>query len=259
MVDLPPPLFSLDHPLAGCEAKLRRAQEHLELLDNAIGAYLDGHSEVISRVGAFDPETNIVRWKVLPVKEPDIRLAAIIGEFVHDLRSTLDHLAFELSFLDTGGVIPPRTIAFPCCLTRDIEVKNAPPPWNSKTVQKRKLAGINAAHRAMIYRAQPCYRRNDTASSAAIARRPRRALADLKDLWNHDKHRSLQPIASAPFHIHGDETSIIPYDCWPIGPLRLEPAVLGSPLKEGTTAFWMMVKPMGPEPKVEWRSQSAWS
>jgi hypothetical protein len=239
----PHTVFPSDHPLAGCEAKLRRAHENLELLDNKVGSYLDGHSEPIPTVGQLDPETKRhVRWRIGPVIEPGLLLAAIVGDFIHDLRSALDHLAFELSFRDTGGVIPDRNIAYPCCRTRQA--------WNgSKT--EAKLKGINKTHRAMIYRTQPCYRRKDTTvDPRALARRPRRALADLEDFWNHDKHRTLQPIASAPFHVHGGE-DVIPYDCIPTGPVSIDPSILGRPLTEGAQAFWMPVEPAGPNPHVE--------
>lgn len=195
------PQLPPDHPLAGCEAKLRRAQQNLELLDNEIGGYLDRHPEPIPRVGEFDHETSEhIRWRFRPIKHPDPILGALIGDYIHDLRSTLDHLAFELSFLDTGGKIPPHTIAFPCCRVRKYAA-GSPPAWDSDTTRK-KLRGINARHRAMIYRAQPCYRRKDMSTSVrTTTRRRRNALADLEDLWNHDKHRTLEPVASAPFDI----------------------------------------------------------
>src|ERR1039458_7021826 len=179
-----------DHPLAGCEAKLLRAQQNLTLLDDEIGAYLDRHVAPIPTVGRFNPQTNRVVWAFRAVEEPDPMLSAVIGDFIHDLRSTLDHLAFELSFLDSGGVIPNRKIAFPCCHTRTA--------WRSGTTEA-KLKGINASHRAMIYKAQPCYRRKDTPTAKTMAHRRRQALADLEDFWNDDKHRTLQPVASAPF------------------------------------------------------------
>jgi hypothetical protein len=178
------PQLPSNHPLAGCEAKLRRAQQNLELLDDEIGSYLDRHAEPIPRVGEFDRETNgHIRWCFRLIEHPDPILGALIGDYVHDLRSTLDHLAFELSFLDTRGKIPPRTIAFPCCRVRD-PVTGGPPAWNSKTTRK-KLVGINKRHQALIYRVQPCYRHRDTLTSPRTAARWRRnALADLEDFWS---------------------------------------------------------------------------
>ena len=239
----PERVFPLDHPLAGCEAKLARAHQNFELLDEELRRYLQGHGDAISHVGQLDPETQRhIRSRVGPVVEPDLILAALIGDFIHDLRSLLDHLAFELSFCDSGGVIPSRKIAFPCCRKRA--------EWGRPRVQVDKLGGINKTHRAMIYRRQPCYRRKDAPTNArTIARRARRPLADLQDFWDHDKHRTLQPVASAPFHIHGDNP--IPHDCIPTGELRMEPSILGRPLKEGTESYWMPVEPFGPDPYVE--------
>ena len=232
--------FPRDHPLAGCEAKLIRAQQNLKLLDDEIGGFLDGHSEPIPRVGQLDPETKRrILWVIGPVNKPDLTLAAVIGDYIHDLRSALDHLAFELSFRDTGGVIPDNKIAFTRCRTRTA--------WDGKLTQA-KLNGINKTHRAMIYRAQPCYRRKDVpASLRTAARRRRSALADLEEFWNHDKHRTLQPVASAPLNVHGEIIDI--RDCVPTGRLHLEKSIFGRPLKEGTLVFWMPVRPTGPDPR----------
>lgn len=243
------PQLPPDHPLAGCEAKLRRAQQNLELLDNEIGGYLDRHPEPIPRVGEFDRETNgHIRWRFRSIEHPDPILGALIGDYIHDLRSTLDHLAFELSFLDTGGKVPPRTIAFPCCRVRQ-RAAGSPPAWDSNTTLK-KLSGINARHRAMIYRVQPCYRRKDTPSSpGTVARRPRNALADLEDFWNHDKHRTLEPIASAPFDIRAEVAAI--RDCEPLGDLVFHREVLGRPIEGNTEVYSLRVRQTGAAPHME--------
>jgi hypothetical protein len=239
--------FARDHPLAGCEAKLLRAQQNLKFLDDEIGGYLDRHVEPIPRVSQFDPETRRMVWSFVAVEEPDLILAAVVGDFIHDLRSALDHLAFELSFRDTGGTIPSRKIAFPCCRTQAA--------WLSPSTEA-KLKGINKRHRAMIYRAQPCYRRKDAPTNPRTnVRRPRRALADLESFWNDDKHRTLQPVASAPFNLYGEIVAI--RDCVVSGTLHLERDVFGRPIMAGTRAFWLPVRPTGPNPQVEMDFQVA--
>lgn len=243
------PQLPLNHPLAGCEAKLRRARQNLELLGNEIGGYLDQHPEPIPGVGELDQETHEhIRWRFRPIEHPDPILGALIGDYIHDLRSTLDHLAFELSFLDTGGKIPPRTIAFPCCRVRKYAA-GGPPAWDSDTTRK-KLRGINARHRAMIYRAQPCYRRKDTPSSPrTVAGRPRNALADLEDFWNHDKHRTLEPVASAPFDIRAEVVAI--RDCEPLGDSVFHREVLGRPIEGNAEVYSQRVRTTGPHPQME--------
>jgi hypothetical protein len=240
--------FPRDHPLAGCEAKLARAQQNLELLDVEVGRYLDGHSEPVPAVGQLDPKTRRqMRWVVGVVDEPDLTVAVLIGDYIHDLRSALDHLAFELSFRDTHGAIPSRKIAFPCCRTRA--------DWDDRRTQA-KLTGINMTHRAMIYRTQPCYRRKDAPiGQRTLGRRSRNALSDLEDFWNHDKHRTLQTIASAPFHIHAEIIDI--QDCAITGRLHLNKPVFGRPLERGATVFWLPVRPTGPKPRVTMNIQIA--
>lgn len=239
--------FPRNHPLAGCEAKLLRAEQNLKFLDDELGRYLEGHGEPIPRVGQFDPDTQRMRWLIAPVDEPDLILAAVIGDFIHDLRSALDHLAFELSFRDTDGTIPNRKIAFPVARTQA--------DWSAPTT-KAKMKGINETHRAMIYRTQPCYRRKDAPAGArTVGRRPRSALADLEDFWNNDKHRTLQPVASSTANLHGEIVDI--RDCVPRGNLHIERSVFGRPLEAGTQAFWMPIRPTGPKPEVEMEFQVA--
>lgn len=236
------PQFPPDHPLAGIDAKLRRAEQNFKLIDGQIGAYL--HSlpkEPIPKVGRYDPQTRRILWAVGDIGEPDLLLAALIGDFVHDLRSALDHLAFELCFLDTGGVIPDRRIAYPCCWTRA--------QWKHKKVRVEKLRGINETHRRMILKTQPCYRRSDTVKAAAARRRNRHPLADLQEFWDHDKHRTLQPVASVPAQIHGEIIDI--QQCKPRGVLHLDSGFLGQPLYAGMECFWLPIWPEGPEPLVE--------
>jgi hypothetical protein len=68
-------------------------------------------------------------------------------------------------------------------------------------------------------------------------------------LRDHDKHRTLQAIASAPFYVHGEIIAI--RDCEPTGDLIPNGAVFGRPLKQGTPAYWLPVRPTGPKPEVE--------
>jgi hypothetical protein len=239
---VPDPQFPPDHPLAGIDAKLRRAEQNFKLIDDQIGAYLRSlPKEPIPTVGRYDAQEKRIRWAVGDIAEPDLLLATLIGDFVHDLRSALDHLAFELSFLDTGGTIPDRRIAYPCCWT-DAQ-------WKHKKVRVEKLRGINKTHRAMIYKTQPCYRRSDTVKAAAARRRNRHPLADLQEFWDHDKHRTLQPVASVPSQIHGE--TIGSQDCKGRGMLHLDPEFLGQPLYAGMECFWLPVWPTGPHPLAE--------
>jgi hypothetical protein len=103
-------------------------------------------------------------------------------------------------------------------------------------------------HRAMIYRTQPCYRRQDSASAKARKRRTRHQLADLENFWNHDKHRMLQPVAIVPMNADGVFTGFS--GCKVIGDAWLNPDFLGTPLKPQTEVFGMRIQRTGLKPYV---------
>ena len=87
--------------------KTVRAQRHLETLQGEIRKYI--RSEPITRSGKDDIEkgVHILRFELrdFPVKIP-----LLVGEIAYNLRSGLDHIAWQLSLL-SGRT--PRNTAFP--------------------------------------------------------------------------------------------------------------------------------------------------
>jgi hypothetical protein len=96
------------HPLYGCLLKMRRADEHFNTLQEYIRGFLDsGPYKII-----HEPKWNqyIVRVKVH--KWPPHEWSPVIGDIVHNTRSTLDHLAWQL--VKRNGKEPkPGTTQFP--------------------------------------------------------------------------------------------------------------------------------------------------
>lgn len=74
----------------GVKLKIDRAAEHLEVLHQEVEAYLDDRPyEVVSEPR---PEGNpLLLCKVH--QHPPLRLSILLGDFLHNLRSSLDHLA----------------------------------------------------------------------------------------------------------------------------------------------------------------------
>ena len=175
----------------GCLSKLSRAKEHRD----AIETYITDTFAVESnrpRVGAkFEPETNS---NVLYVSEmPDLtdflnRVALMLGDAVHNLRSALDHLAYQLALLHTNGNIRNvRNIAFP--ITDTLE--------QFKIKRKRYLREVNPTQRAEIELLQPYHGLEgipETGWSGPYVH----PLALLRDLSDHDKHRLLIPTVAVP-------------------------------------------------------------
>lgn len=233
------PRLARDHPLAGCEEKLWRANEHFESLQAEIIRL--GTSQLATFRTEASPNTpNALRTVVTTVVEPDLRLATILGDMIHNLRSSLDHLVFELAFLGLRGKRVPDKTAFPASLTRQ--------NWESPHVQGVLLEGVLKKHRAMLYQAQPCYRKRDSASPRAKKRRKRNPIADLQGLWNDDKHRMVQPVVFAPNEMR---PQIGPWeDCHPIRAPIINLDFLGHPVKAGTEVLVIPVEVTGPNPRI---------
>jgi hypothetical protein len=229
-----------DHPLAGCQAKLWRAHENFELLQEQIKTWTEKVEGATFRPES-KPHTKDTLWTCVDtVVEPPLYIATTIGDVVHNLRSALDHLVFELAFLGLRGKRIPERTAFPCSET------NA--NWNSTYVQDILLEGVLKKHRAMLYRAQPCYRRKDTTNPDTLRRRRRRPAADLNNLWKEDKHRMIQAVAVSPYEIKPRVGGF--RDCRPTGPPRICLDFLGRPLKVDADVLEVPIEVTGPEPQV---------
>jgi hypothetical protein len=163
---------SLDGPIA----KLDRAKTHFQTLNKSIGAFKrsKAHDFVVTEV---DPSTGekVVHLKVL--KEPkNPEWGLILGDVVHNLRSALDHLVWQLVLLN--GKKPRRQNQFPI-----IRAKND--YWEaskdrSESVRERMLVGVAEEHRAFIDMVQP-FQAGSNAEGTA--------LAVLSWISNADKHR----------------------------------------------------------------------
>src|SRR3712207_4205974 len=84
--------------LSGCRAKIERAQEHREGLDTIIGPIQRGeYTNVIQMSAKRDPETGYHIYRVAAIPEHwQTRVGLILGDVVHNLRSALDYLFWQL-------------------------------------------------------------------------------------------------------------------------------------------------------------------
>ena len=94
-------------------AKLDRAKTHLDELQRLVSDYQARAHELVEEESG-DPRTVTLR---LRLHEPiPLVFSLIIGDIVHNLRSSLDNLAYELARRHAGGDLPPdleRMPAFP--------------------------------------------------------------------------------------------------------------------------------------------------
>lgn len=188
-------LEAMAHPLAGAWQKVGRARQHLDILKH--------ETDIVARknpckaVSEDDPKTGHVVLRVRlpngPFQIPS-RLGLIAGDAVHNLRSALDHLAYQLAKAGTGAT---RTTQFP--LMED--------PDDYRDREGRLLAGIVERHRTVIKSLQPYHARQPPQSwidSGVVDLRDPLAmnlsLLLIGRLDNIDKHRGLLPgTALAPF------------------------------------------------------------
>jgi hypothetical protein len=156
-------------------AKIIRASEHLDEINRII-------ADVISKIGAYEiiKDAN-GKETVNFLIQPPLTVSILAGEIVYQLRSAIDHLAFELvQFNPTGIVLPSKweeNCLFPLWLT---------PPKKSPAYNcfKGALPGISKGAFAFIESMQP-YRSGEGHHNV---------MAIIAKLSNIDKHRHLNAI-----------------------------------------------------------------
>lgn len=169
--------------LEGCDAKLERARTHLQALYDEVNAYVASEPHEI--VPEFDAEAREY-WATFKVKvEPDwLRWGILLGDFIHNLRSALDHLVWQLVLL--SGNKPGRDNQFPISLS-------GPNYWCAKkdgspSTRDRCLKGVAEEHRTPIDEVQP-YRGGYPVAWHAYA--------VVAWLSNTDKHQLIHPTWAA--------------------------------------------------------------
>ena len=81
-------------PLAGVRLKIERAKKHINDLEADIRAFRGGNPYRV--VTDEHPRTGDITYRLSITKDIPIEWSAIIGDFVHNLRSSLDLLACAL-------------------------------------------------------------------------------------------------------------------------------------------------------------------
>jgi hypothetical protein len=174
--------------LAGVDAKLRRAQTHLDTLRaelaELVNVTLKGATAHRLDDDPYDPEWSLLRWTGVPPLDPMI--GAVLGDFAHNVRSGLDQLVWVLAQLN--GATPGRHTYWPIFADSGTwQDKIAKPAAKGKVTATR---GISKHALALVERLQP-FRLN----AHAVTESP---LLRVHDLWNVDKHRTVHDIRDSP-------------------------------------------------------------
>jgi hypothetical protein len=160
--------------------RLDRAQYHLTNLQSEIDAWVDeGPLQTWIQTEADDENPKKYLYCQV-LRKPPSHLSLIIGDCLHNLRSALDNLAFELALEHTQGP-----------MSKEIEEASAFPIQHLQTKKSNKrfkdmTEGIDPKAKQAIADLQPYNRGAKFASDS---------LWQLNELSRRDKHR-LPPVAS---------------------------------------------------------------
>lgn len=223
-----------DERLAGVRAKIDRAIEHLEALHRETQAFRN--SEAYAVTGKFESGRSSYVFRLHVLQRPPLRWGVMIGEIVHNLRSALDQLVWQLVKLN--GRTPGKWNYFPI-------------------IGKRPQAGFAGIARGQGKRRGPLWGVSDEALACIERLQPYhggngRLLGVLERLWNADKHRFLVPTLTAI------TSAILLAD-------RYVPNKDAGPVMEITVGRFADeheaelvvtgLKPTGPDPKVEMKGE----
>jgi hypothetical protein len=103
--------MSADERIAAIREKVTRAKKHLADLIAIRNTFI-GQAEPDMIKVYTDPETGNEITKITKIVAPPPDIALIAGDAIHNLRSALDHLAYQLVFVKTKKK-PPSSIYYP--------------------------------------------------------------------------------------------------------------------------------------------------
>lgn len=178
--------------------KWGQAMRHAEALQADLVAWLaiDGNADPLLGVQTeYHPKRHGFGVYASAVRSTPARWGLVLGDVAHNLRSSLDHLAWALV---SRGIRPPSLLS-------DNEAEKIYFPiaegktWFDKSLPK-KLPGVRSADIARIRWCQP-YRRGKRD-------RHRHSLVLLNRLNIRDKHRTLEPVWHQPTHLNLEVTDM---------------------------------------------------
>lgn len=164
----------MDHPLDSAYSKLARATEHIKQADIELSAFLGTKPYGISieRVESLGKIEHSIR--AVSAGSPPKRLSLTFADALQNLRSSLDHLVYQLAGLDPAT---PRGRKTQYPIFETVE--------GFDNMPARFLEGVPATHRTRLRKMQPYNHRF-------------RLLERLQVLNDRDKHRLLEAHVVAP-------------------------------------------------------------
>jgi hypothetical protein len=206
-------------------AKIDRAGELITTVHGEIAVYHESDPYTFREETLSDPPRMVLYVESL--REPPLRLGVLMGDFVHNLRSALDHLVWQLAL--TNAAEPSTRLQFP------IYVKS-PKDWAS--IAADRLKDVPPAAVEIIERLQPYHMENPTHAATAV----------IQALSNEDKHRVILETISAP--VEPDMSSFDAQGNMDIAEDLEVEVPWGVPLGVGDVAATIYYTPIGPHPRL---------
>lgn len=198
--------------------KIERAKQHLEELQKEIDTFFKLQPYKIAT--KRDPETKRLIYYLTDVTSVPDKIALISGDIVQNLRSALDHLAYDLFIKDNRGALLAKHIYFP--IEKDHQT------YEREKV--RKTGGISSEKLKLIDSVRPYKGGNNV-------------LWAIASLNNTDKHRLLITVGSTFGSVDigallvAQMRKFMKDDDIPEMPLFIRPADNLFPLKRGDQLF----------------------
>jgi hypothetical protein len=173
-------------PFLGVRLKLSRAKDQIDTLQGDMKRFMAENP--CSGNLDFNTDSKILSLWISVSAQPDPIFGVVIGEIIHNLRSALDHIVWELVILTTGR--PPA-----------LPSKNQFPIMKSKEDFNKR--GVDVLLQCVREDAVDLIRSEQPFRTGEHAKSP---LWHLSELSNADKHRTLHVTATLPhkFHVPGE-------------------------------------------------------
>ena len=122
-------------------AKVERAKKHFHDLEAELDTFRDRYQTI--QVGKRDTKTWEVGppYKIQQVPIVSFNILTTTGDAIHNLRSALDHLAYQLVLVGTPGMEPSRQVEFP--IAKDVATYEADKPRKVKGMRQEAIEAID--------------------------------------------------------------------------------------------------------------------
>lgn len=226
----------VSHPLDGARLKLERAETHRKMLNQEFQHYWSTNAHEV--VFETDAQAGLAVMRVRVNRPPEPLWSVIVGEFLHNVRSALDALAWELAVKNEGA--PPSPLP----------IGNAGRAWKGTqfpiftnaraygAASPQMLALLEPADQARFEAEQPYHK-----GGAADAQ----PLSLLRELSNIDKHRHIHLTTG---HLWNQERYVSSIQASNCNVLDVVVSAAPGPIADGTELGRVRFEATGTNPSI---------